>query len=157
MRRVLLIGISVAAVVGCGTTPAPVLPPTPAPIQLTTARAQREVVPLAARQLLASGYEIATSDASGGILVARREKPAKEIGADVVCSYRGGSLLAASRLVAFTVSVNALPGDSTMVQITNSVRSFDKPGQSAMLRLPESTTDCVSSGAVERRIADALK
>lgn len=119
-----------------------------------TVRSPQVVVGLAARELAGSGYEITTADGAAGVVVARREKKASEFGEDVRCSFNRN--LATWKRVAFTVTVTAIPGDSTSVQVRGLARSFDNQ-EGRTIGQPESFSDCVSAGVIEKRIMDASR
>src|SRR5262245_39073958 len=137
-------GVALAA---CVATPKPT-PPAP---QLTrTNRPVSQVVEIAAQTLTADGFEVTVSDATAGLLTAKREQRNKREG--TVCRWKPNSLNEASpntRII--VVSVTARPDSGqTAVQVTSRVR-VSIPSLSV-----DSDDDCVSDGTAETKVLDAL-
>ena len=147
----------------CGATVAgigPCLsPPTSlGPTRLTSARSPREVVETATRVLEGAGFQLSASDAAAGTIVATRVRSPEQQGGDVACTFARGSREATGGTATMTLRVTAQPaGSGSQVVMAANVRtafpqlaSSDSPARS-------NDTACISTGAVEKRIADALQ
>jgi hypothetical protein len=150
--RTLAVALCVA-LGACLKAPAP-----PAPAQLTTSRSPADVVQIASRELTAAGFEIASSDAATGTVVAQRVRTPNAHQADVKCSYQRGSIADERAQASFVVKVNARQAGTSgsEVQITSSVQS-DRSTLPAPFKTGPNDKDCVSSGVIEKRVADALQ
>jgi hypothetical protein len=156
MHKSLMIAQAVTAICLSACVPPP--PQQLAPIALLTTKTPEQVVQAAALEFANDGFQITASDAPSGIMSATRDRPIREHGADVTCIYGPKTLGAALRAVAFTVNVSAVRTDSTgtAVRIVSNLRTHNN-GQQGALSVPDNSTDCASSGAIERRIAEAVK
>lgn len=142
-------------VVGC-TRPAPLVPPQPA--RLTTARPVAESIRLAARALIEAGFEVTTADEASGVLTARLVRSPENHGTALACSYERTSAPGRGGRSTYTVSLVARPVGSVS-EVTIAPRVVTEYSQLPRLmgaQFPESETDCVSSGEIERRLAAAL-
>ena len=133
-------------------------PEPPAPAQLTTTRSPGEVVQIASRELTAAGFEIASTDAATGAVVARRVRTPNAHQTDVKCSFQRGSIADERAEASFVVRVNARQESTggSQVEITSSVRT-DRSNLPAPFKTGPNDKDCVSTGAIEKRVADALR
>lgn len=153
--RALSFAVATLALDGC-------VPPKPAPVaptQLRVARTPTEVVQVATRELATAGFAITVSDAAAGTVVARRVRTPDAHGADVTCQYKHGSMAATGAEATMTVNVSAKAASSfgSDVLVVSSVHNdFSKlPGIYA--QQASSDDECVSSGVIEKRIAEALR
>jgi hypothetical protein len=139
-------------------------PPTPpaqlGPTQLTSALAPVEVVRRAAAVLVTLGFEIAISDATGGVVQAKRARAGTMSGIsndpppDLTCLKYGAA--ATLHLMTYTVYVNAIARDQgSAVTITSRINST-WPGIDQMIRPAPNDTDCASNGSVERQVIAAI-
>ena len=132
-------------------------PPPPAPSQLTVAKPTSEVVQIASRELAAAGLEITNTDAAAGLVVARRARTPSAHGGDVTCRYQKGSIADERAEATLVVTVNARPSNTgSDVQITSTVRT-DRSNLPSPFKAGPNDVDCVSSGSIEKRLADALR
>lgn len=149
MRRLL-------AVLGCAMLAAclPTIPPPPAPMQVIVRGATKDVIFSASRTLTLAGFDIATSDQSGGLVSAKRTGTPESFSTKVQCRAQGGSPLMTDGVAAFSVNVVARQrADSTEIVLSSRVfTSHTMLGVST-----NSETSCVSSGELEASIVAALK
>ena len=128
----------------------------PAPTALRVRRTPAEVLQTATRALEAEGFQVTTS--SGAVLSARRVRTAALQGADVQCRFPTASMAAGVGEATVTVDVHASTrGTGSDVQISSSVLMDYSKAIQPYSDMPASATDCVSSGAVEQRVADAIR
>lgn len=144
---IVAVALAIVLLVGC----VPPLPPPVAPTALRVAHNTADVVRIAARELLESGFEIAVSDADGGILSAKKRGRGKAALSFAQCRWPSGSIGELTMTAVLTVSVSArkAPADSSDVLIRGEVRSATDMGT-------ENAEDCVSNGEAEHRISAAL-
>ena len=125
--------------------------PTPPAPQLTkTTRPVSQVVEIAAQTLTADGFEITVSDATAGLLTAKREQRNRRDG--TVCSWARNSRTESSgntRIIVVSVTARA-DSVQTSVQVTSRVR-VSVPSLSV-----DSDDDCVSDRTIEAKVLDAL-
>lgn len=137
------------------------VPPAPEPIaptQLHVTHTPAEVVQTATRELAAAGFEVSVSDAAGGTVVAKRVRAPDEQGEDVKCKYAHGSIAGKGAEATLTTNVTARPASGgSDVQISSFVRTDFSRLPGIFANQPANDKDCVSSGAIEKKIADALK
>lgn len=133
-------------------------PTTLRPTQLVVRHTPAEVVQTATRELVAAGFEIAVSDATSGTVIAKRLRAPDAHGGDIACTFPHGSPAARQASALMTLSVTARSvGGGTNIVMTPVVRT-DYSGMAATLPGQQANDqDCVSSGAIEKRIADALR
>jgi hypothetical protein len=120
----------------------------PSPVTLTTPRAPAEVVQIVGRELTALGFEITHSDATGGSLTARKAGGREYL----TCIWPKGSMGAGAARPVLSVFVAARPaaGGSAVTVRSSTHTTYDLP---RTFQLPESDTDCASTGEVEQRTA----
>jgi hypothetical protein len=146
MRRSI---IALLLLTACFSSPPPMAQL--APKQLTSPLAPVEVVRRATAKLIALGFDIALSDATGGVV---QSKLARVGPGDAVCNLIKGNYYDSIKVVALTVSITALKTDaSSTVTITSRVVT-EYPG-AAVARRP-SSEDCASTGALEQQVASAI-
>lgn len=146
------------ALSACAT---PTAGPPPAPTQLAVPLPPSEAIQRAARLLTLEGFTIGVSDANGGILTATLEKRGKgDWGPLVTCRLGPDAIGRVDAIMTLTARVAASPqlnGASTVVVAAEAVTRFGPNSFGARMGLPASTTtDCISSGETEKRIAAAL-
>jgi hypothetical protein len=134
-------------------------PPTPlGPAQFTVSRSPSEVMRVATQELTSSGFEITQAGSSAGSVVARRVRSPEGQGTDVACSFDHGSAAASGAESTMLVTVSAAPvRDGSKLQIKSVVRTDFSKLQGALAQQPANDLDCVTSGALEKRIADSLR
>lgn len=155
-------GHASAWVLCCGTLAGigPCLsPPTSlGPTRLTSSRPPSEVIATATRVLESAGFQVSTSDVTAGSVVATRIRSPEQQGGDLACTFGRGSREATGGTATMTLRVTAQSaGHGSQIVMTAHVRtafpqlaSNDSPSRS-------NDTDCVSTGAIEKRIADAMQ
>jgi hypothetical protein len=125
-------------------------PTAPAPQLTKTSRPVSDVVAIAAQTLTDLGFEVTVSDATAGLLTAKREQRGKRDG--TVCSWARTSRTESSantRII--VVNLTARPdSNQTAVSVTSRVR-VSVPSLSI-----DSDDDCVSDGTIETKVLDAL-
>jgi hypothetical protein len=127
----------------------PPQPTPPAPAQIATASPPSAALQRVSQSLLANGFEIVTSDATGGVLVLQRHFGVKQGRDYLTCWGDPNSISASSRETTLRVNVVAAPGTVT-------VRSSAKSEWPGTGRAP-SEEECVSSTKVESEIATIVK
>lgn len=134
------------------------IPPAPAqlgPRSLHSAKASSQAAQAAAQTLVADGFEIVTSDATNGIVTARRLRAAKGNDDFVVCRGAKNSIAATNKETTITVSFIAKPAAAgSDITISNNVRvAF--PGLTGLLASAPNEEDCASTGVAETHLAAA--
>jgi len=155
IRFLLLSALAVTAF-AC-VQPAPIQ--APAPVQLQSSRAPATVVTAAAQHLVAQGFDIVTSDATAGLLTARRTQSPQLWASAIRCRFGTNTLAHSRGNATYTVTVTAAPATAgTSVTVQGRVRmSYQNiPGISAGMTAPDSDTDCGSTGVVEQQLAQAI-
>jgi hypothetical protein len=133
-------------------------PPPPQPTQLHVARPPAEVVRTATRELTQAGFQIDSSDANTGTVVAHRTRTPQEHGGDVTCKYQQGSLFATRAQSTLATAVTARPGASGGSDVgVTSIVHMDFSNMPGQFRAKPNDTDCVSSGVIEKRLVAALQ
>jgi hypothetical protein len=152
MRRAFVAGLLVS-LVGC--VPTPPAPQQLAPQKLTSPLPPIDVVRRATAKLIDLGFDIAISDATGGVV---QSKHAHANGDQVTCRWPKGSIAERFGVATVTLSINAVKdGDGSAVTITSRVVA-EYPGLDPMFQARTSPTeDCASTGSVERAVASALR
>jgi len=154
MRRAIL---AVATLLTVACIPMPQTPPMPeqlAPQKLTSPLPVVDVVRRATAKLVDLGFDIALSDATGGIV---QSKHIRAGAGTVTCRWGKGSMAERYGVATLTISINAVrDGERTAVTITSRVLA-EYPGLDPMfLSRLSPTEDCASTGAAERDIATAI-
>lgn len=134
------------------------IPPKPSPLAPSVVRSARgpaEIVQAAAGLLANDGFEIAVSDATGGVVSAKRIRKTPGNSEFVVCRYAKGSVAESNTETSLNVSVTARPGEaqiSSVVKVTAPGSARDGTGL-----LSPSDDDCASTGRIEAKIANAIR
>lgn len=133
--------------------------PTPlGPTRVVVHRTPAEVVRIASQVLAAQRFEIATSDAAAGSVVASRARSAEEQDGDIACDFPHGSAAARNVMATLRLRLNAHSTQSgSEVILTSSVRTISPQLSAADTPRATGENECVSTGAVEQRITDALR
>jgi hypothetical protein len=157
MRKFLAV-LALAGALGC--TPPP-MPQAPAPVALPTSLTPAQAVQRSAAVLTASGFSIATSDATAGVLTAVHDRDAEKMAPEITCYYPANSVGARGTRLHMTVSVAALPAAAgSTVNISARVQQTEGPDPASITRTigASSHTDdaCASTGEIEKRLAAAL-
>jgi hypothetical protein len=133
-------------------------PPTSlAPRQLTVSHSRADIVRIATDVLTRSGFEISSSDATKGTVVATRTRTPDQQRPDIACGYAQGSLVSTRAQTTMTLTVTTQSTSrGTHIVMSARVRTDlssvpDAPQPAA------NETECVSSGVIEARILDALR
>lgn len=137
------------------------VPPKPAqlaPRSVQSSRSPIEAVQIVARTLAADGFEIVTSDATGGVVSAKRLR-AKLGNADFIsCRFAAGSLANNNMETTLFVTFTAQKSDAGAAGTITSRVNVAFPGfQGSALAMPPSDDDCTSNGTEESKIAAAVK
>jgi hypothetical protein len=152
-RTQLLIGTLVLSVSCAPPAPTPI-----APTQLHSGRTPTEAVQVATRELVAQGFEVSVSDAAAGTVVVKRVRSPDAQGDDITCRYAHGSMAGRGAEATMTVNVSAKAGSSgSDVVLTSLVRTDFSRMPGIFAQQASNDTDCVSSGLVEKQLADALR
>jgi hypothetical protein len=143
-----VLGVTLA---GCAPPPAP---EQLAPQKLTSPLPPIEVVRRATAKLIDLGFDIAISDATGGVVQSKRAHASME---HVTCRWPKGSAVERFGVATLTVSVSAVKqGEGSAVTITSRVNA-EYPGLAPMFLAKTSPTeDCASIGVAERAVASAI-
>lgn len=152
--RVLIV-VFLAAITAC-TMPGP-KPLQPEPKTVTVAIAPASVVQAAAQSLVADGFEIATSDASGGLLVARRRAKLDKAKGFVTCRWGVDAPGAAGVDTQVQITVAALASSvGSTVTLTSKAKSASIPmGQT--VNSPDASDDnCATSGLAENHLLKTI-
>jgi hypothetical protein len=150
MKRLAVVLVAAA---GCASmVPPDPTPPTPAAIVVPQSPAA--VVQLSARELLGQGFELVTSDAAGGVLVAQRKRAPKQQPEYLRCAGHPNSLGTQGRTTTLRLNLAAVRRDSMSSEVTirSSVRSEYRDNF-----LEPNDTDCVSSYRAESLLIAALR
>lgn len=158
MKRI----VSVATLCLMGCVPQSPTPPTPAALEIQSSMPVSSALGIAGRVLSDAGFDIVTSDANAGLLAAKRTR--EKIGNSSYLHCKNGmgeegkqqNLAAEALTTTVTVNITAQP-TATGSSIRPAARVMAIYGDTGVGRLPDSDTDCVSSGVIEQRIADALR
>lgn len=135
----------------------PPKPDAPAPTQLRVRATPARVIQTGASELALAGFEVAVADATGGILTAKRVRGPGGNSDYLTCGYAHNSIKDRSNNTSLTVSINARQGgDSSDVVVTTNVQS-SYPSLTGVMAVAPNEKDCVSNGAIEKRVVDALK
>ena len=132
-------------------------PPAPAPEQLHVDRSPAEIVRMATRELTAAGFQIAQSDTAAGTVVARKAGTPDTQTADITCKYQRGSPYGRLAQATLVVNLSARPASSGTDVVIGSVVHTDFSALPGAFNHAPNDTDCVSSGAVAKRIAAAIR
>ena len=130
----------------------------PEPVSFKSAKSKAEVVQVATRELTAAGFEIAASDTAAGTLTAKRTREKRGNFDYITCKFAENSLAETNLESTLTVMVSATgTGAASDVQVRGTVLAKYPGLEESPLPRSESQTDCVSTGAIERQVATALR
>ena len=136
------------------------VPPAPeqlAPVAVRSTRSRAEIVQVATRELTAAGFEISASDTSAGTVTAKRTREKRGNFDYITCKFAENSLAETNLVSTLTVNVTATgSGDAADVQVRGTVLATYPGLEGSPLPRSESQTDCASTGAIERLVANAL-
>jgi hypothetical protein len=137
--------------------PAP-KPPQPAPLVIASGVPPAAVVQRAAQALITDGFEIATSDAAGGILVARKTTTLNQSAGFYVCRWGASAPGAASVQTELTISVIAkAAGQGSDASLTAHTRTAHINYGQNVRSADASVDDCATSGLAESHVAAAIR
>jgi hypothetical protein len=133
-------------------------PPTSlGPRQLTVSHSTADAVRIASGVLTQAGFDISSSDAKTGTVIAKRTRTPDQQRPDIACGYAQGSIESTRAQATMTLTVTAQTvGRGTHVVMSAVVRT-DLSGLPNPPQPPINETECVSSGVIEARILDALR
>lgn len=139
---------------GCGvhTTPSPVAP---VEVRAVTAAPPRLVIRRAARALTAEGFVVTATDSSS-TLRAEREHPPGEFEGALTCRTGGTPDRAASIAPTMIIDLSVEPRDKGSELVVASRVNAAYLRLSAEPARPADSTDCRSTGVIERRLAEWL-
>ena len=150
----LLLATSIGTVAACSNTPPPAAPE---PIALHVSMDPNRVVTRSAQILTGEGWAVVVSDAPGGILRAEHKAEGDRNGDWIACENgwgRRGDRSSQTLSLTSTVSVHVVAKPDTagsLVQITGTAEGKTAP---MLIKAP---VECVSSGSIERALADSLR
>lgn len=150
MRR--LCGLTLMSIAACMKAP-----PAPAPEQLHVDRSPAEVVRAAISEFTAAGFQIAQSDTAAGTVVARKGGTPDTRTADVTCKYQRGSPYGRLAQATLVVNLSAKAATNGTDVVIGSIVHTDFSSLPGAFNHAPNDTDCVSSGAIEKRIAAAVR
>lgn len=155
-----MLAIAVSFVTGC--MPQSPTPPVPADLSAVSSLPVGTAIGTAARVLADNGFDIVTSDATAGLLSARRIRETTGNSLYLRCKNGMGeegkpqNIGAMYLKTTVTVTVTARPeGSGSNVRAGGRVTA--SYGDNPIGKLPDSDTDCVSSGEIEKRVIAALR
>lgn len=138
-----------------GCTPAPLQ--APAPIEISSNKSPADVVRAASQVLAAQGFEISTADAAGGLLVARRVRSVGEQGPAIHCRFASNSMAGERGESAFQVNVTARPATTGSALSIASTVVMDYSQLPGMYKRPNSSSDCITTGTIEKSLIAAVQ
>lgn len=147
----------VAMLVGAACAPNVPAPPAPAPITVTTTKTPGEIASAAVRALADAEFEITVTDGEAGVVSARRTALRTDNAAFIRCEREFGSanseaLGTRTMTSTVTVSVTAARGGATTTARISAIVRAEGTGGFAGIPIA-----CVSSGEIERRVAEAIR
>lgn len=160
--RAKTVGISTIAIFAISACVAPRSGP-PKPTNVQSWRSPAEVVQAAAVQLVADGFELMSMDGRTGQLKAKRVRTSEQQGDALECGFVRGSVGSRETAATLSVTVEAhaakdkAPNGGSDVSITSDVTTDYSALASSGISTPPSDVDCVSTGAVEKRVSDAVR
>lgn len=132
-------------------------PPAPAPEQLHVDKSPGEIVRAAVSEFTAAGFQISQSDTAAGTVVARKTGSPDTRTAEIACKYQRGSPYGRLAQATLVLALSAKPSTTGSDVVITSVVHTDFSALPGAFNHAPNDTDCVSSGAVEKRIAAALR
>ena len=132
-------------------------PPAPTPEQLHVDKSPAEIVRAAVSEFTAAGFQIAQSDTAAGTVVAQKTGTPDTHTADITCKYQRGSPYGRLAQATLVVKLSTKPGGGGSDVVIGSVVHTDFSALPGAFNHAPNDTDCVSSGAMEKRIAAAIR
>ena len=151
-QRRRLTAFALLSIAGCMKAP-----PAPAPEQLHVDKSPSEIVRAATSEFTAAGFQISQSDTAAGTVVARKTGTPDTRTADITCKYQRGSPYGRLAQATLVVSLSTKPGSSGSDVAIGSVVHTDFSALPGAFNHAPNDTDCVSSGAMEKRIAAVVR
>ena len=153
MRRI----VALSSVVFLGACLAPA-PQAPAPLLLHSAKASTDVTRIAAYALTSVGFRVTQTDEYGEALQAVRTRPGNGNQDYVTCQMPKHAEAAAHRETALTITMATKPASTgSDVTIRSNVRTSYPGYAGPRMAVPSNETDCVSSGEMERQLAEVVR
>jgi hypothetical protein len=136
------------------------MPVQPSPVVLSTARTSIQATQVAAQQLAVDGFDLITSDATGGVITAKRTRAKDGNSGFIACFFKPGSLAASNMESTITITFTA-----TQIETGSSIRIVSRvhtsyPGLAnagMLLARAPSDDDCASNGTEDAKLAAAVK
>lgn len=144
--------VAIMLVAGCMKAPQ-----APAPQQLNVAKSPAEIVRAAISEFTAAGFQVAQSDTTTGTIVAQKSGSPDTQTADITCKYQRGSPYGRLAQATLVVNLSAKPGTAGSDVVIGSIVHTDFSALPGAFNHAANDTDCVSSGAIEKRIAAAVR
>ena len=131
----------------------------PEPVSLHVSDAPRDVVQRAAVALTSAGFRVAQTDEVGNDISASRRSSANGNEPFVTCNnVPRDSGAAANRETTIMIDFSAKPtGGGSDVTIRSNVRTAYPGFDGTPMQMATSDSDCVSTGLMERRLADSIR
>lgn len=139
---------------GCGVHTSP-SPAAPVAVRAVTAAAPRLVIRRAARELTAEGFVVTATDSSS-TLRAEREHPPGEFEGALTCRTGDTPDRAASIAPTMIIDLSVEPRDEGSELVVASRVNAAYLRLSAEPARPADSSDCRSTGVIERRLAQRL-
>jgi hypothetical protein len=153
MHRLLTTGVVLLAIACFPPVPQP-----PEPLSLHVADPPPDVIRRAAVALTGAGFRVAQGDSIGQTISANRLSAGNGNEDFVTCSLPLIAGAVANRETTVTIDLQAKPADrGSNVTIKGRVRTSYPGYEGTAMQMPPNDTDCVSSGAMEQRLADAIR
>jgi len=132
-------------------------PPAPAPEQLHVDKSPADIIRKATTEFTAAGFQVAQSDTAAGIVVAQKAGTPDTQTEDITCKYQRGSPYGRLARATLVVNLSAKPASSGSDVVIGSLVHTDFSALPGAFNHAPNDTDCVSSGAIEKRIAAAVR
>ena len=130
----------------------------PEPVNLHVSDAPRAVIQRAAVALTSAGFRVAQTDSVGSVLGASRRSRPNGNEPFVTCNMPRNSGAAANRETTITIDFSARPASGgTDVTIRSNVRTTYPGFDGTPMQMATSDSDCVSTGLMERRLAESIR
>lgn len=153
MYRMLIV-TTVVLVTGCLSSPVVA----PAPIAFHASQQPSQATQVAALALANAGFRVNQSDSVGTALIANRWATHNGNEDYIRCLYPRGSDAAANRATTLFITFKAMPDSvGSTVTIGGHVTTSYPGYQGTALAKAPNDTDCVSNGAIERQLEQALR
>lgn len=147
--RLIVVGLALAGACRAPSVSAP------EPVRLKVDKLQERVVRDAGADLTAAGFQVTSSDRQRGQLTAQLSGRTFDLRPFIKCAAHDEDALFRLGTTTLTVTVNAQP-DGSRSEVVVAARATTKAFQGGSHAINDDTT-CVSSGAIEARVARALQ